>query len=45
MPIAAKWMDPEMITLKSDRQRQISHDIMCVESKKMIQINLFTKQK
>ena len=45
MPIAAKWMDPEMITLKSDRERQISHDIMCVESKKMIQINLFTKQK
>ena len=44
-PTAATWMDLEMIILKSDRERQISHDIMCVESKKMIQINLFTKQK
>ena len=32
---------------KSDRERKISYDItyMYVESKKMIQMNLFTKQK
>ena len=30
---------------KSDRERQISYGITYVESKKMIQMNLFTKQK
>ena len=30
---------------KSDRERQISYDIIYVESKKMIQMNLLTKQK
>ena len=50
MPLAATWMDLEIIILresKSDRERKISHDItyMYVESKKMIQMNLFTKQK
>ena len=36
-------MNLEMITLSEVRQRQISYDIY-VESKKMIQMNLFTKQ-
>ena len=50
LPLAATWMDLEMIILresKSDRERKISYDItyMYVESKKMIQMNLFTKQK
>ena len=45
MPTAATWIDLEMIILKSDRERPISHDIMCVEPKKMIQINLFIRQK
>ena len=43
MPFAA-WMNIEIITLSEVRQRQISYDIY-VESKKMIQMNLFTKQK
>ena len=43
MPFAA-WMNLEIITLSEVRQRQISYDIY-VESKKMIQMNLFTKQK
>ena len=42
MPFAAR-MNLEMITLSEVRQRQISYDIY-VESKKMIQMNLFTKQ-
>ena len=48
-PFAATWMDLEIIILReiSQRESQIPYDItyMYVESKKMIQMNLFTKQK
>ena len=48
MPFAATWMDLEIIILsivysKLDRERQTYHSY--VESKKMIQMNLFTKEK
>ena len=45
MPFAARWMDLEIVTL-SKVVRQIKRNIaylLYVESKKMIQINLFTK--
>ena len=42
MPFAATWMDLEII-LSEISQRQILHDKMYVESKKMIWMNLFTK--
>ena len=47
MPFAATWMDLEIIILsKSNRERQISYDITYMWNlKKMIQMNLFTKQK
>ena len=49
MPFAAIRMDLEMIILsdsESDRERQISHDVTYMwDIKKMLQINLFTKQK
>ena len=46
MPFAATSINLEMIILsKSDRERQISYDITYVESKKMIQMNLFTEWK
>ena len=47
MPFAATWMDLEIIILsKSDRERKISYDIASMRNlKKMIQRNLFTKQK
>lgn len=44
MPFAAKWMDLEIIIL-NERERQISNDTTFVESEKMIEMNLFTKQK
>ena len=46
MPFAATWMDLE-IRSKSDRERQISYDITYMWNlmKKMIQMNLFTRQK
>ena len=43
MPFAATWMDQEIII-----QRQVSYDITYMQNlkkKKMIQMNLFTKQK
>ena len=46
MPFEATWMDLEIITLSEVRQRKtntIYH--LYVESKKMTQMNLFTKQK
>ena len=44
MPFAATWIDLETIILsksEEDKHHMIAH----VESKKMIQMNLFTKQK
>ena len=45
MPFAAIWMDLELIILSAVRKRekQISYHSY-VESKKMIQLNLFIKQ-
>ena len=46
MPFAARWMDLEMIILSEVSQRQISYDITYMWNLiKMIQMNLFTKQK
>ena len=48
MPFAATWMDLEIVILsevKSDRERQIAYDIAYNQSKTMVQMNLFTKQK
>ena len=46
MPSAAAWMELEIITLSevSHTKTNIIYHL-CVESKKMIQMNLFTKQK
>ena len=46
MPLAPTWMNLESITRSevSQKRRQISYHLY-VESKKMIQMNLFTKQK
>ena len=46
MPFAATWMDLEIIILCEVSQRQKSYDITYMwNRKKMIQMNLFTKQK
>ena len=47
MPFAAMWMDVEIIILSevSQRKANIIWYHLYVESKKMIQMNLFTKQK
>ena len=49
MPFAAlfaAWMNLEMIILSEVRQKQVSYDIIYKwHLKKMIQMNLFTKQK
>ena len=49
MSFAATWMDLEIVILnevKSDREREISYDITYMQNlKKLIQMNLFTKQK
>ena len=46
MPFTATWMDLEIIILSEVRARQVSYDIACMRNlKKMIQMNLFTKQK
>ena len=48
MPFAATWMDLEIIILsevKSERERQIPHDITYMCNLKIIQMNLHTKQK
>ena len=45
MPFVATWMELEMIILSDINQKQISYDITYMESKKMIQMSLFMKQK
>ena len=46
MPFAATWMDLEIIILSEVSQRQISYATAYMWNlKKMIQMNLFTKQK
>ena len=46
MAFAATWMDPEIFILTEVRERQISYDIAYVQNlQKMLQMNLFTKQK
>ena len=45
MPLAATWVDLEIIILSEVSQRQISHDITYMQDLKMIQMNLYTKQK
>ena len=45
MPFAATWMKLEIIILNEVRERQISYDITYMWNNKMIQMNLFTKQK
>ena len=44
LPFATTWMDLDNITLREARQRQILYHLS-VESKKIIQRNLFIKQK
>ena len=46
MPFSTTWMNLEMIILSEVRQKQISYDIIYKWNlKKMIKMNLFTKQK
>ena len=46
MPFVATWIDLEIIILSEVNQRQISYDIIYMwDIKKIIQMNLFTKQK
>ena len=45
MPFVATWMDLEIVILSEVRKRQTLYDITYVESKKIIEMNLFTKQK
>ena len=46
MPFSATWMDPEIITLRDFSQRKTNMiSLICRISKKMIQMNLFTKYK
>ena len=46
MSFAATWMDLGIVILSEVRQRQISYDITYMWNlKKVVQINLFTKQK
>ena len=44
MPLVATWMDIEITILSKVRQRQILWYHLYAESKKIMQINLFTRQ-
>ena len=44
MPSAATLMDLEIIILREVRERKISYQLYVESKKKMIQMNLFTKQ-
>lgn len=44
IPFAEIWMDMEIVTLRQVRKRTTSYGIhLYVESKEMVQMNLFTK--
>ena len=46
IPFAATWMHLEIIILSEESQTEKDrHDMLNLKKKKMIQINLFTKQK
>ena len=47
MSFAATWKDLEVIALSKVRQRKISQDMAYIQNlkEKLIQMNLFTKQK
>ena len=45
MPFAATWTDLEMITLRESEKGRDCMNHLHVESKKTVQVNLFTEQK
>ena len=45
MPFVVTWMDLEIIILSDISQTKTNTYHLCVESKKRIQMNLFTSQK
>ena len=45
MPFATTWVDPECIILSEASQRQILYDMTCMWNLKIIQMNLYTRQK
>ena len=45
MPLAAIWIDLEIILLHEVRQIKISYDITYMWNLKIVQVNLFTEQK
>ena len=45
MPFAATWMNIKIIILNEVRKRQISYNISQSDTKKIIQMSLFTKQR
>ena len=45
MPFAATWMQPEILILSEINQTEKDKCHLYVESKKVMQRNLFTKQK
>ena len=45
MPFATTWMDLEIIIISEVRQRQRSYDIAYCGFQKILQMNLYKKQK
>ena len=45
MPFAATWTNIKIIILNEVRKRQISYNISQSDTKKIIQMSLFTKQR